>query len=60
METMQRMEGETVDCIITDPPYIGFGLKKNADEYLEVFFPYVLEMLRCARGLPDETRIAIS
>ena len=60
METMQRMEGETVDCIITDPPYVGFGLKKNADEYLEVFFPYVLEMLRCVRGRPDEKRIAIS
>ena len=49
LELMRAMDDDSVDCVIADPPYSGFGLKGNAAEYWESFQPYFEEIVRVCR-----------
>lgn len=60
MEFMLQMEKESVDCVITDPPYFGFGFEMDAENYIEKFYRYVVAMLRVCKGEVKEKRISIS
>ena len=60
MEVMRRLESASVDVVVTDPPYFGFGFKRVPETYIEHFLPYVSEMLRCVKGEMADKRIAIS
>lgn len=47
IKIMQGMEPESIDCVLTDPPYTGFDLSANTpSNYWEKFEPYYLEMDR--------------
>lgn len=54
------MKAESVDCVITDPPYFGFefGLEVSIPEYWKTFLPYYEEMFRLCKG--PEKHLAIS
>ena len=57
LKLMQSMPDNSVDCVITDPPYVGFGFDKSIEKYWESFAPYYEEMLRVCTG---RKRLAIS
>lgn len=58
LDEMKRMDSESVSCVITDPPYVGFGFARDARAYHQKFVSYLNEMVRICVG--DEKRIAIS
>ena len=60
MEFMKGTEAGVFDCVITDPPYAGFGMGASPEEYSNAFLPFVSEMLRCTKGEMNDKRIAIS
>ena len=60
MEIMKSIESASVDCVITDPPYAGFGFGNTPKDYIDGLLPFVSEMLRCTKGEMDSKRFAIS
>ncbi|MCK4951267.1 MAG: site-specific DNA-methyltransferase [Gammaproteobacteria bacterium] len=58
LKIMQSMPDESVDCIISDPPYAGFDFDgESVENYWKVFVSYYNEMLRVCQ---KEKRLAIS
>ena len=57
LKLMQSMPDKSIDCVITDPPYAGFGFHKSIEKYWDEFAPYYEEMLRLCRG---KKRLAIT
>lgn len=58
LEFMKSLPDTSVDCVITDPPYAGFGFKPNA--YMVRFRPYLVEILRVVKREMENKRVAIS
>lgn len=56
LDVMASMDAGSIDCVITDPPYSGFGFTN--ENYFGVFSRFFEKMSRCAAG--DAKRIAIS
>ena len=50
LEAMKRMDNESIDIIITSPPYANRRKKcykgKNSNEYIDWFLPIAFEMKR--------------
>ena len=46
LEIMRQFPDGAVDCVITDPPYSGFGFGGTAEEYWAFMGPYLEEMWR--------------
>jgi len=57
LKLMQSMPDESVDCVITDPPYVGFDFDKSIAQYWDGFALYYEEMWRLCKG---KKRLAIS
>lgn len=55
LQLMKLIPDGGIDCVITDPPYQGFGF--THENYVSAMRPFAKEMLRCAGRNP---RIAIS
>ena len=58
LEIMASMVAESVDCVITDPPYRGFEFSGSVSEYWNAFIPYYEQMRRLCKG--PVKRLAIS
>lgn len=57
LKVMQSMPDNTVDCVITDPPYSGAGFDKSVAQYWGRFAHYYKEMVRLCK---TKKRLAIS
>ncbi len=57
LELMQAMEESSIDCVVTDPPYVGFGFAQRPILYWRGFKPYVDQMMRVTKS---DHRISIS
>ena len=57
LKIMQSMPDKSIDCVITDPPYVGFEFDMSVAKYWEAFALYYKEMLRVCKG---EKRLAIT
>ncbi len=58
---MKSLPDGFVDCVITDPPYLGFGFSRNPIDYVNAFLPFLAEMLRVTKGETNEVkRVALS
>ncbi|MGI9518537.1 MAG: DNA methyltransferase [Pirellulaceae bacterium] len=56
MAIMQTLEVGSVDCVITDPPFSGFGFRPAT--YMYTMKPFVVQMARCVSG--EKKRLAMS
>ena len=48
LEYMSKVPDGHFDCVITDPPYFGFGFSE--ENYFSRFEPFLREMARCSVG----------
>lgn len=55
LELMREWPESFVDCVVTDPPYVGMGF--TPENYLEMMAPFSEQMLRL---VGDSGRLAIS
>ena len=55
LQLMKELPEAAVDCVITDPPYSGFGLTQ--ENFADVMRPFVAGILRC---VGSGQRVAIS
>ena len=55
---MRTLSPDSVDCIITDSPYNGFGFSPEPNQYRKKFAPYLKAMSIFSEAQPE--RIAIS
>lgn len=58
IELMAKLSDESVDCVITDPPYAGFKFENSAEGYWKTFEPFYGEIKRVCKG--PVQRIAVS
>lgn len=58
IELMAKLADESVDCVITDPPYVGFNFENTTEGYWKTFEPFYAEIKRVCKG--PAQRIAVS
>lgn len=56
-DILKTLDDNSVDCVITDPPYSGFAGMESASSYCDWFEEHFLEMKRVCRS---EQRIIVS
>ena len=57
LDILKSLEDNSVDCVITDPPYAGFDGMESHVSYCDWFEKHLLEMKRICRS---EKRIVVS
>ena len=50
LDVLKGLDTNSVDCIITDPPYTGFEGMDSSEAYVEWFAPHFVEMQRICRS----------
>lgn len=49
LDILNHLATDSVDCVLTDPPYIGFEGMETKDAYMDWFTQYFIEMQRVCR-----------